>query len=124
MAKNGSRIWFIDGLAAVMQLSNSDYTDEARAVFDDYADQILDYAQTNAPWADRTGMARDGLYTEVYEENGEITLVLAHSVDYGQWLETIQSGGFAIIMPTLQAFAPEVFEAAGGHITSEEGGDL
>lgn len=126
MAKGGkgSFIRYFDGMIGFLSLTADDYTDETRQVFEDYAARIQSYAQQNAPWTDRTGLARVGLSTDVWEENGEIVLSLYHLVDYGEWLETIQSGNYAIIMPTLEAFAPEVFEAAGGHIVSEEGGDL
>lgn len=75
-----------------------------------YAVEIQNHAQNNAPWEDRTGDARDGLDVTV-ENNGKfIDIILAHSVDYGQWLETIQHGKFAIIMPTLEYFAPEILK--------------
>lgn len=86
------------------------------------ATEVLMYARDNAPWADRTGAARNGLEVEVYEANGEVVLELYHTVDYGQWLETIQNGEFAIIMPTLERFAAEVFEAAGGRVIGTIGG--
>jgi hypothetical protein len=71
-------------------------------VFEEASQEILAYAQDNAPWADRTGDARAGLDVEVYEEAGEVYLDLFHTVEYGQWLETIQDGAFATIMPTLE----------------------
>jgi hypothetical protein len=57
--------------------------------------------KTQAPWTDRTGAARTGLHTST--ENGlrAWTLVLAHAVNYGIWLETIQSGRYAIILKVL-----------------------
>lgn len=86
------------------------------------ADNVLSYAQANAPWSDRTGSARDGLGVDVYEENGTVNLALYHSVDYGIWLETIQSGRFATIMPTLEALAPSIFKSVNADFTgmSEE----
>jgi len=72
------------------------------------AQEILASAQANAPWADRTGAAREGLEVSVDEEGDEIVVTLAHTVEYGIWLETIQSGRFAIIMPTLEQYAAQV----------------
>lgn len=77
---------------------------------DSVAQSLLDDARANAPWADRTGAARDGLEVDVSDE-GEIVVTLMHTVDYGIWLETIQSGRFAIIMPTLEKYATEVQKA-------------
>lgn len=71
------------------------------------------YAQDNAPWADRTGEARAGLTAEVDHDKGNVYVSLFHTADYGQWLEVIQSGRFAIIMPTLEQFANEIFDRVG-----------
>lgn len=79
-------------------------------------DKVEAYAKANAPWADRTGEAREGLVASVYEEGGEIVLELAHTAEHGLWLELIQDGTFAIIMPTLEALGPEIIRDAGGHL--------
>ena len=121
MAKRGrAGIFWFDGLLPVLLLLD-DMEDKALETFEERQWDVLGYAQANAPWNDRTGAARDGLGTEVYEEDGEIYLELYHSVDYGQWLEVIQNGRFAIIMPTLEAFADEIFSDAGGKVTGTEG---
>jgi len=77
------------------------------------AEEIQQAAQENAPWSDRTGDARAGLSAEVVHDGHDFTIELSHSVDYGQWLETIQSGRFAIIMPTLEQYSQKVFDAVG-----------
>lgn len=88
------------------------------------ADTVLDYAQENAPWSDITGAARSELYCEVFEDGGEIVLELGHGVDYGVWLETIQAGAYAIIMPTLEALGPEVINNAGGEVVNIHPGEF
>lgn len=90
-------------------------------VMEEGAREVESHAKSNAPWADRTGAARAGLTSRVYEEGGEVVLELAHTVDYGVWLETIQSGRFAIIMPTLEALGPHILEAAGAATMSIQG---
>ena len=70
--------------------------------------EALEYAKENAPWDDRTGDARRGLDVHVEWEGMEIVLSMFHTVPYGQWLETIQSGSFAIIMPTLEIYAAKI----------------
>lgn len=87
----------------------------------DDASRVLDYAQANAPWEDRSGLARSGLGTDVYEEGDTVNLVLFHTVDYGIWLETIQSGRFAIIMPTLEALAPGIFKSVNAEPSGIQG---
>lgn len=78
--------------------------------------EVEAYAQANAPWADRTGAARDGLVASVSNDLGEIVIELAHTVDYGIWLELIQNGRFAVIMPTLEALGPKIIRDAGGRV--------
>ena len=80
---------------------------------DSVAQSVKEDAQANAPWNDRTGDARAGLEVEVSDEGGEVVVTLMHTMDYGQWLETIQSGRFAIIMPTLEKYAGEIQRAVG-----------
>lgn len=117
MAEGG--FFMEDSMTDAIDSLSMGVTDKAREVFESAAGEILAYAQTNAPWDDRTGMAREGLITEVNEVDNEIYLVLAHTVDYGQWLETIQSGRFAIIMPTLEVYGYDVIHRAGGAVFGE-----
>ncbi len=98
---------------------------------EEVADELLDdamriqqYAYENAPWLDRTGMARAGLDVDVTQEGKTVSIELFHTVDYGLWLEIIQSGRFAIIMPTLEAFAGDVFSSVGAEYVKYEGGDI
>jgi hypothetical protein len=63
-----------------------------RRVAYEQAEDMENYAKANAPWTDRTGDARERLHATV-EETGPIgTIVLAHGVDYGIWLE-VRFGG-------------------------------
>lgn len=81
-----------------------------KAIADYYAPQIENYMKQHAPWIDRTGNARSGLYTEVEQMVGVMTtIILAHSVDYGVFLELANAGNYAIIAPSLDYFGPRVF---------------
>lgn len=64
------------------------------------------FMKLNAPWTDRTGNARAGLFADVKIENqGEaFELLFAHTMFYGIFLEARFSGKFAIIMPTVNYF--------------------
>lgn len=84
----------------------------------DTAVEALEYAQSNAPWNDRTGDARSGLDVDVQMEGNVIVWDMFHSVDYGLYLETRWNGKFAIIMPTLEIYASRI-----GRGLSEQGGD-
>ncbi len=76
------------------------------------AAQMEAYAKQNAPWQDQTGHARQGLFGEVLEEDGKLKVRIAHTEDYGEYLELSRKGRRPILEPTAQRFAPEFFDAA------------
>jgi hypothetical protein len=78
------------------------------------AAQMEAYAKQNAPWEDQTGNARQGLFGEVAEADGKLKVRIAHTVEYGVYLELSRKGRRPILEPTAQKFAPEFFEAAKG----------
>lgn len=57
------------------------------------------YMRSNAPWTDQTGNARNGLFTVSFHDGNEHELILSHFVPYGIFLETMNSGEFAIVVP-------------------------
>lgn len=82
-----------------------------------------EWAKQNAPWTDRTGNARKGLYgfaggTHGGEEGkGAYYAGVSHGddIDYGIWLEVRWNGRYSIIDKTQAAFA-----ARAGAIVNEE----
>lgn len=75
------------------------------------------YAKQNAPWTDQTSNARNGLFATAQKSgtriaNSNFAIILAHSVDYGIWLEVEDRprGETArpIIMKTINLYAPKV----------------
>jgi hypothetical protein len=80
-------------------------------------------AQQNAPWEDRTGDARNGLTGSAETTGVETTITLAHTVDYGLWLEVRWNGRYAIIMPTLEELMPEFELSLGGFGSLRTNGD-
>ena len=67
--------------------------------------------RTNAPWQDRTGNARSGLFSvaeQVSQEMVVIYLSHAHTTDYGIYLELSRGGRFAVITPTMEKLYPEI----------------
>lgn len=111
MASRGSGFWIIVDTISPHILLSTHFEDEAVAAAEDVARKMEAAAQDGAPWADQTGAAREGLAADVEHTGDTIIVTLSHSVDYGEWLETIQSGRYAIIMPTIEQYAAEV-EAA------------
>lgn len=76
-----------------------------------YAPEIETWMKQNAIWTDRTGNARQALYSEVIEFVEIISIEMAYRADleYGIWLELANAGRFAIIGPALDYFAPRVW---------------
>ena len=67
-------------------------------------------ARDEAPWTDRTGNARSGLFSEYVIAGRVVEIFLAHSEDYGIFLETARGGIDAILWPTIEATFPMVFD--------------
>lgn len=61
------------------------------------------YAKRNAPWTDRTNMARNSLNGGGFKSGYDIVSFIAGGVDYQKWLEVISAGKWAILQPTILA---------------------
>lgn len=101
-----SKIHWEDGI--IEWFDGPEWDAVAEDEFNKAASQLEAEARNNAIWDDRTGNARAGLNAQVTNEEHAVSLALAHGVDYGFWLEVIQNGRFAIIMPTLEAHARRI----------------
>jgi hypothetical protein len=107
-----------------------------RAVGEYVGAHMQNEARQNAPWEDRTGNARGGLFYVVdgfgketeqgavekktqpqFDQNlakdtgdggseNKLVIVLAHAMGYGAILETGHGERYAIIMPTIEAAIP------------------
>ncbi|SFU40378.1 hypothetical protein [Alicyclobacillus macrosporangiidus] len=73
-----------------------------------WAMQLEGEMKQNRPWQDRTGNARAGLKGSAELNNEGIAIRLAHSVDYGVFLELAHDGRYAILRPTRNARAQDV----------------
>lgn len=82
----------------------------------DWGRDAVDRMQSGAPWQDRTGNARSGLSYSVEEDFTTPKLFLFHSVTYGEYLELRWSGEYAIILPTIEEFGPELINYIEGVI--------
>lgn len=77
--------------------------------FDSMEPRAENYARQNAPWTDRTGNARAGLFAKHQNKPlQEHSLTVYHTMPYGYWLELRWSGRYAIIGPTLLNTAPDL----------------
>jgi len=71
------------------------------------ATQMQNDAKANAPWTDRTGNARTGIFGTSEADFAEhvVTIYLSHgaTIDYGVFLELKASARHAVIMKTMQS---------------------
>lgn len=81
------------------------------ALAQDWAGELEGRAKQDAPWTDRTGNARSGLRGETVVSRNQVKIALAHSVEYGVYLELANDGRYAILKPTLDAAVPEIYLA-------------
>lgn len=82
-----------------------------RAVAEYIAQKIQGEARQNAPWTDRTGNARSGLFSVVEAASRDLVHIYlshGHTVYYGIFLELSRGGRYKIIMPTIEANEPVV----------------
>lgn len=68
------------------------------------------YAKHNRPWTDRTGRARQGLTGYVKTTETGYRIVIAHTVDYGIWLEFARERKYAILEPTVRLKGQEAIQ--------------
>ncbi len=71
-------------------------------------------AKRNAPWTDRTGNARSGLFGTVETDLSRqmVIIYLSHgaTINYGVWLELAHSGKFGVVMREIERHLPELKE--------------
>lgn len=107
MPRNGL-IWTDLGMLTKMLAFEGVFQAGMFEVAKGFAEEIEAHAQENAKWEDRTGDARAGLTAEATHDGFTTRITLAHTVDYGLWLEIRWSGAYAIIMPTIEEYGPMV----------------
>jgi hypothetical protein len=76
-----------------------------------YAPNIENWMKDNAPWTDQTGNLRQSLHAEVEVEPTRVSILFDYGLDYGKYLEYGNAGTYAIVAPTMDHFAPQVFNS-------------
>ena len=70
------------------------------ALAQNWAGKLEREMKEKAPWKDRTGNARAGLFGKAGLDGHEVYIRLGHMVDYGVFLELAHDGRYAIIEQT------------------------
>lgn len=101
-----------DGLARAVEMYGDRVLVAVTAVAGRIATIMQNSARGNAPWTDRTSNARTGLFGTAERDVAQrlVTIYLSHGadIDYGKWLELANAGKYAVIMPTIEAYLPEL----------------
>lgn len=113
--------WVSDTLTPGLQMFSVVMEEAIEEIMEQAAQEVEDYAKSNAPWSDRTGDARDGLTADFASDGNLMVISLYHTVEYGIWLEVAHSGNWAIILPTIEHMGPIVMGALGGTMEVADG---
>jgi len=98
-----------DGVLRAMQTYTIQYRSACVGILEDEAEIIKERMQNEHKWENRTGAAEAGLDCQVFDAGGfKIRLVAFHGVPYGRFLETMQGGKFAVLLPTMRSEWPRV----------------
>lgn len=81
----------------------------AQAVGEAWAGKMEQAAKDQALWDDRTGHARQGLFGRCFIQGDDLVIILAHSVDYGIFLELANDGKYAVVDPLVKHYSPQIF---------------
>ena len=113
-----ARITFDDGgLRRNLRTFDRDLDRRVSRVMDAESDYATAYLKAHAPWHDDTGAARAGLSATVSELGpGSYELLLSYSVTYGVWLETKESGRYAVITPAMRILGDKLLSDLSGII--------
>lgn len=99
-----------------------------KGVMEYHAASIQDRMRNEAPWTDRTGNARNGLFARAgggsaigpgrnalgqftSQGSGELFIEAFHTVPYGIFLEVSRGGKYRVIMPTLESEVGPVLQS-------------
>lgn len=111
----------MNGLAELAQTVPGNVLAGAASV----AGEMEDYAKRNAPWTDRTGNARRTMTGFAgWDEGGNLLVGISGHMPYSPKLELHYGGRYAILVPTVDAYAPTILDAVARAVTAQGGIDI
>ena len=81
-------------------------------------------AKLQAPWTDRTGRARQTLTGFCMADEGTsdaINIGVAGQMEYSPFLELLHEGRFSVLLPVMEACAPDIIDRLRASLWSMEG---
>lgn len=101
-----------DELARAIELYGDRVLVAVQAVAQRLATLMQNDARSSAPWTDRTGNARTGLFGTAERDAAQkmVVIYLSHGpvIDYGVYLELAHGGTYQVILPTIERHLPEL----------------
>lgn len=114
MANDPSLQLKIEGLEAVVKKLQGISPRIKKALLADarnVSKQMETWAKNNAPWTDRTGLARANLKAHVSFDNTDTLMMsLSHHMYYGVFLELCNAGKYAILESAINQYAPVLID--------------
>lgn len=101
----------LESTAEYIEQSSDNVLENLHRQVEELKDEMVQYMKDNAPWTDRTTDARNGLQGAViWTDSTHFTIYCGHGADiyYGIFLEVRWGGRFAIVVPTLEHYAPQL----------------
>ncbi len=115
MARGGFSVEIVEDSLSPNLVAFPDKVDRALAGVTEYhATRAEGYMRENAPWTDRTSVARNGLFATAEHEHLHHTIICYHTARYGIWLEVAHNGQYRIIVPTIVDQGRETMETVRG----------
>jgi len=103
-----SFVWEYNDIAKNLAEFTPKMRANAAVIVDREADLATANMKSNAPWTDRTGNARSTLATDVKHRADADEMILHGGMPYQVYLETMQAGRFAAIVPETRHRGPHV----------------
>lgn len=104
LVARSSLVWDDRALAARLKQTPARIDLGITAILERARPRAETYMKNNAPWTDQTGNARQGLHAAVERQRlKSYALILAHTVEYGIWLEVAHGGRNRVIEPSVRA---------------------
>ena len=67
-------------------------------------------AKKSRPWTDRTSDAKNSILGSFGWEGNKVKITLSGNMDHSVFLELANENRYAILVPTIQSFAPDILK--------------
>lgn len=126
VASNSEITWVTNSLKINLAGATAKATHYLAKTTDFYSLRSMSAAKKSAKWTDRSGNARNGLFSDYNIDSSSAgstyQIDLYHRVNYGVWLEIRWGGKWGIINRTVESEGPKFFATANAVMAKMFGG--